>query len=125
MFQPTTQLLPKARPRARRTGFLLADVIVGMFILALLTTVLLVSLNLRSKSMRKLESQRAALEQAERVLAGLQSGGVPSELQGSQLAVRRTGKRVGTMEWVEVSISREGRTAAITGLAPTTRGTQP
>lgn len=109
--------------RSRYRGILLADLMTGILIMALLATVLLVSLTLRSKSARKLEIQRAAMQQAERALVSLQDGQLP-QAQDERLSIQRTGKLVGRMEWVEISVKQDGRTALLAGLAPTTRRAQ-
>lgn len=110
--------------RSRYRGILLADLMTGILIMALLATVLMVSLTLRSKSARKLEIQRAAMQQAERALVSLQDGQRP-QAQDERLSIQRTGKLVGRMEWVEISVKQDGRTASLAGLAPTTRRAQP
>ena len=108
-------------PSHRGRGFLLADLMVGIFILSLLATVLLMSLNLRINGAGKLESQRNATEAAQRVLSNLQNGRPIGEADFIRLTLRRSGQKIGSSEWVEVTISLDGRHATLSGLAPTTQ----
>lgn len=111
------------RSRHERSGFLLADVLLGLILLATLATVLALSLNMRSRSAIRLAHQRAALQTAQQVLAALGSDGqAPAVDPGMTVQISRSGTRSGDFEWVEVTVVHEGRRAALVGLArPTTQ----
>ena len=102
-------------------GFMLMDLLIGMLLMAALTTVLMVSLHGRTRTAREMAGQRAAMQQAIAVLGALQSGNAPRATQSSEdMKVTRDTARVGSMQWVQVTVRQDGRAASLWGLAPAT-----
>ena len=108
-----------ARPRR---GIVLLDVLIGIILLGSLLTVLAVSTNLRNRAAARMAAQRGAVQLAEKALSDLQRGTntQPADHAGT-VAVRYSGKRIGTLEWVQITANHDGRSAALTGLAPSTQ----
>src|SRR5262245_44727153 len=106
----------------RHRAFMTFDALAGIFLLAALATALAVAGNMRAKTAMQLANQRKANAAAQEALSNLQAG---SEAKLSdvtaKVTLRYSGKRVGNLEWVEVTVVREGRYASIMGLAPTTQ----
>jgi hypothetical protein len=109
---------------SRTSGFLTLDVLAGIFLLMALAITLAVSANLRQRSAQRLAEQRQALAVAQEVLVNLRSSGQSSTSDtAAQVSVERTGRRLADLEWVQVTVIREGRRASLLGLAraPATR----
>jgi hypothetical protein len=105
----------------RPFGFMATDVLVGIFLLAAMATLMAVAGNLRYRNTRHLADQRAALQEARMALVQLQSGAQPTAADPStQLAINHTGTRVGSREWVEVTVIRQGRRSSLVGLVTAT-----
>lgn len=104
-----------------RSGFILADILLGLMLLAALSTIIAVSLNMRHRSAMNLSRQRAALQTAQQVLLSLTTTApAPAIEAGTSITISRTGPGVGAMEWVQVTVIHEGRRAQLSGLAPPT-----
>jgi hypothetical protein len=97
------------------------DALVGLFIIAGLISLFGFAMNLRQRNADRLADQRRAFNTASLVLAGLQASPqtqIPSE-PDSRVSIQRSGKRVGDLEWVEVTAIYAGRHVSIVGLAKT------
>ena len=106
----------------RRRGFMMADAIAGLFLLAALGTLLAVAIGMQSRSANRLLDQRRANNSAIESLANLQSSGeAKASDQSATVAVERSAKFVAGKEWVEVRVTLNGRHASIVGLAPATQ----
>jgi hypothetical protein len=112
-------IMPRRRSRARSQGYLLMDALAGLLLLLALTTLLATAVNLRQRNARHLAEQRKALLAAQEVLVNARTTGQPTCTDTfAQVSIARTGQQVGELEWVEVSVEREGRHASLVGLAP-------
>jgi type II secretory pathway pseudopilin PulG len=106
----------------RRRGFMMADAIAGLVLLGTLATLLAVAAGMRQKSAQRLSVQRHAQVLAQEALANLQATGTPKVSDDlAHVSVERTGKFVADREWVEVTVTSDGRRSSIVGLAPTTQ----
>jgi type II secretory pathway pseudopilin PulG len=106
----------------RRSGFLAMEVLVALLLLLALAIVLAVSAGMRLRTAQRLADQRLALAAAEEVLSNLRSGGSPTSADASaRVSISRSGKPLASMEWIQVTVLREGRRATLVGLAPTTQ----
>jgi hypothetical protein len=105
----------------RRKAFMTFDALAGLFLLVALATALAVAATLRQKSAVHLADQRAANALAEQVLLHLQATGQTMDDSSSSISIARSGQHVGKLEWVEVTVRRNGRRASMTGLAPATQ----
>ncbi|HWP40750.1 MAG TPA: hypothetical protein VNL70_07480 [Tepidisphaeraceae bacterium] len=91
------------------------DVLAGLFLLASLATVIVVTLNPRHRVLSSLTSQRDALHAAEQALHMLQT---TRQLPQTDLIIIPTGHRLGDYEWCQITASRNGRRVSLVGLAP-------
>ena len=115
----------KAGRTTRHRGMMTLDVLAGIFLLAALATLLAVAINERSRSAGSLFRQRTALSAAQQALAALQQNTAPTGADADVVvSVRRTGRVVGSQEWVEVTAVCDRRSATLVGLAPRP-GSQP
>jgi type II secretory pathway pseudopilin PulG len=113
---------PISTASAAQRGFMLLDAIIGIILLGSLLTVLAVNANLRNRAAVRMASQRAAMQTAEKALADLQRGATTAPADAAdRISVRRTGQRIGAMEWVQVTAFHDGRQASLSGLAPATQ----
>jgi hypothetical protein len=111
----------KMRKRiSRRRGFMMMDVMAGIFLLTALAGALAVATNLRQRNAQHLADQRAAMRIAQDALATGQAPGNPP----AKISIARTGKRVGQREWIEVTVVFNGRHSAIAGLSPAEGGSR-
>ena len=102
-----------------RSGFMIVDALLALFILGALISMLGYATNLRQRNINHLADQRIALHRAQEALAQLQSSG-PATTQSdpdTNISVHRSGRHVGDLEWIEVTATFNGRHAALTGLA--------
>lgn len=102
-----------------RRGMIILDVMAGLFLLAVMATLLAVTINTSSRSAARLRDQREAHQIAQQVLMRLQTrSDLPAESEQTRIEVVRSGHRVGSMEWIDVAVIHHGRRAELTGLAP-------
>jgi type II secretory pathway pseudopilin PulG len=108
----------------RRCAFLIAEAIMGLAIIVILTAVLSVALVRQNRASHKLSDSRAAERAAERTLTALQvRRPPPAPEEGSVIEIIpiQPAAGVGDLVWVQVRVTHRGRTATLVGLAPTTR----
>ena len=99
---------------------MLADVVLGLALLATVGVLLTATVGQHAKATERLSASRAALRAAERILTDLQTGGVPPP---SDARVRWDVRRLASPAprgrvWVEVRVSHRDRSTALTGLIP-------
>jgi type II secretory pathway pseudopilin PulG len=103
----------------RYRGFFILDAIIGMILVTAMATALVVVVSRQSRASRRLAEQRAAVRDAEAVLAQLHSGELATKPdRGSKVSIRRlppTGDITG-FEWVEIEIQRGDAQTRMTGL---------
>jgi Tfp pilus assembly protein PilX len=99
---------------SRERGFMMMDVMAGIILLTALAGALAVATNLRQRNAQHLIDQRTAMRIAQDALA---AGQAPQN-SPAKVSIARTGTRVGSREWIEVSVVYNGRHAALAGLAP-------
>ena len=105
-------------------GFVMADVVLGMAILAVLAAAFFVSVHKQRRGAERLADMRGAAWDAEYALAAMQSGGKPSEdVQVERLAEADGAAGAANVvpdgyAWVRVSAQRNGRAASLIGLVP-------
>ena len=109
------------RRRHTRTGFAMADVIMGMLIVGVLWTALTMSVHQQNRISRQLADQRASMRLAMEVMEDLQAGRQPAEPSAEEVTVKmaivdETGP--GGRVWVEVRVTHAERSAALIGLVP-------
>ncbi|MBC8109278.1 MAG: type II secretion system protein [Anaerolineae bacterium] len=115
----------KASTKQSRRGFLLIDMVIGLLLLAVMTTVLAVGVRSRQKGSAHLTDTRAALRSAEAALYELQAG-APAPTSRKDVAVRIIDQQSDTApaghRWVRVEATCNGRSASLYGLIPSTNG---
>ena len=101
-----------------RRGFLVADMLVALAIVALLAAIMAATLGKQAKASIKFSQTRAAMRLAEAAMADMQTGQSPSPPQAGTLGVRRMPAQTqpAGMAWVEVTVQLEGGRAALLGL---------
>jgi len=97
---------------------MLIEVLAGIFLLLALAMALGASVALRARNAQHLSDQRAALAIAQQVLT---EGVAPVE-SPAQISIHRGDKRIGNRQWVDVSVTLNGRHASLSGLAPVESG---
>jgi Tfp pilus assembly protein PilV len=100
--------------RLQRRGFMMMEVLAGLFLLIALSMALAASVGLRAKNAQKLSDQRAALAIAQQTLA---SGAAPAD-SPARVSIKQSDKRIGNRQWIEVSVALNGRHITLCGLAP-------
>lgn len=107
----------------RRKGFIFADALIGLAIVAVLATVLAVLAHRHAKASRLLAQTRAATRLCENVAAYLQAGKmVPLPTDGALVRVAplpHPGPTPGTA-WAEISTSVDGGRATLIACVPRT-----
>jgi hypothetical protein len=104
-----------------RKAFMTMDALAGLFLLAALATALAVAAHSRQRAAENLATQRSALAATQRVIAQLQIGQQPAE---GRVSIVHTGTRLGSGEWVEVSVDVDGRRVPLLAVTPATGGTR-
>ena len=104
--------------RSPRRGFMLIEVLAGIFLLLALAMALGASVALRARNAQHLSDQRAALAIAQQVLA---EGAAPAD-SPAQISIQRGDKRIGDRGWIDVNVTLNGRHASLSGLAPVDSG---
>jgi len=106
----------------RRSGFLLADAVVGLALLGIIAGMLAVALNRQQLALRRLADSRAACRLAENTLANLRSGRAAPHPAADTDTVRW--RRIDLprppagMVWVQVDATVNGRQNSLIGLVP-------
>ena len=102
----------------RRYGFLMAEVIVGIGLMALVMTLLAVGAARHFRASQRLSDSRAAALLAEQTLTALQSGGVMPADNKAKVVVKRldVSSNARGLIWATVDAQVNGRTASLTGL---------
>jgi hypothetical protein len=99
---------------------MLIDAIAGLVLLVALATLVARGRGLQARTEAQLHDQSAAFQDAQTVLAKLQSA--PSakapEIPGAKVSVTALGRH-GNADWVEVRVEREGRSASLIGAVST------
>lgn len=106
---------------AASRGFMLADAIIGMAVLATVMVVLAIGLSREHRSSETLSQSRRAVRAAEAALADLQAGrAMPAEFDGAALRIQGAENAAAPagFRWVEVRATIGGRQAALAGLVP-------
>jgi len=117
----------KQKAKQSRRGFLLMDMVIGLLLLATMTTVLAVGVRSRQKGGAHLLDTRAALRSAEAALYELQSGAAaPSARRGVNVRVveQKSDTAPAGHRWVRVEATCNGRGASLIGLVPASSGGQ-
>lgn len=112
----------------RRRGFILADAITGMAILAMLTAIVTVEISWRSKADRRLTDYRAAVALAEGTLAEMQQGHAPApSAAGDHIHIDRLADDSPSphFQWVRIIATHNGQSASLIGLAKAATGGGP
>src|SRR6476620_11040718 len=99
--------------RLRRRGFMMMEVLAGLFLLIALSMALAASVGLRAKNAQKLSDQRAALAIAQQALA---TGTAPAD-SPAHISIKQFDKKIGDRHWIEVSVALNGRHITLCGLA--------
>ena len=99
---------------------MLADIIVGLGVVAILATALAISLSRRQAVSDHLADSREATRVAEQTLTALQSGEkVPASDEHTKIDVKPMSGalEIGTAHWVTVQVTHNGRKVSLSGLA--------
>ena len=108
--------MPPCRPG--RTGFFLADAVIGLALLAILSVALISIVRRERRAATVLSDQREATGAAEAVLSGLQARLPPAPGTDVRLTPSPGGDPVAGQAWVEVRATVRGRSASVVGLVP-------
>ncbi len=103
---------------ARATGFLMADAVMALTILALLMGVLLMAAGRQRHASLRLKDQRAATALAERGLSRLRMGLEAGEAPAVRVERLTGGEAPAGQAWVKVTAVAQGRWASVAGLVP-------
>ena len=103
--------------RTRRRAWALADAVMAIGILVVLTGIIGVEMNWRARAAKHLENTRIATDDAELVLSQMQQGH-PPRLDGSDVVLveRIAGADIPNWQWVSVTARHGDRTATLIGL---------
>jgi type II secretory pathway pseudopilin PulG len=100
----------------RPNGWFLADAIVGMTIVVILTSTLAVAISRQSLGSQRLAESRAATRLAEATLIALQtSQPAPAVPEGAKVMVE-PGEALGNCRWATVSVTINRHTSQLSGL---------
>jgi type II secretory pathway pseudopilin PulG len=105
-----------------RSGYVAADAIMALAIVAILLTVLAVAVARQRRGSERLADSRAAVRLAEETITAMQTGAtLPQAPDGMTVHVRplqtEHGLRVpGGCAWVDVQVSYNGRSSSLSGL---------
>jgi type II secretory pathway pseudopilin PulG len=118
----------------RRNGYFIADAVIGIAIVAVLSVSLIGVLGRRRQAAQKLSDLREATRAAEAAMTDLQAGRPPrASASGSTLRITpspvaagsATAAATGDRVWVDVEATVGGQRATLTGLAPAGSSTPP
>jgi type II secretory pathway pseudopilin PulG len=103
----------------RTKGFFLADAVMSLIILSLLAAVLMMAAGRQRHASLRLKDQRAATALAERALSRMQAGEAADNSEGT-IRIKRLadGDVPAGRQWVQVTVTFQGRSASLVGLAP-------
>jgi len=111
--------------RWNRDGFVLLDLMTGLFLMAVLAAVLFVGVQTRAKAAARLAESRAAVRSAEAALGELQSG-EKNPLPRAGVAVRvidePSAPAPSGYRWVRVEATCARKTAELCGVVPAAGG---
>jgi hypothetical protein len=93
---------------------MMMDALAGIMLLTALASVLAVSASLRQRNAQHLSDQRAALTIAEQTI----QSGHPPQGSAAKVAIRPQGKPIAGRQWIEVTVTLNGRRSVLCGLAP-------
>lgn len=108
-------------PRSKQSGFILIDVLAGIFLLAALSTAMMVAINVRNRAAIKFADQRQAIELARQTLADLQANHPPPNLPNARISISPTTQPARDLRWVRVTVELNGRSATLAGAVPATQ----
>ena len=101
-----------------RRGFAMADVVLGMSILAVLSAAFFISVHQQRRGSERLADTRGAAWDAEYALAVMQSGRQADGLQNVHVESISDADAPAGNIWVRVRAERNGRSATLVGLVP-------
>jgi hypothetical protein len=113
---------PRRTNRDRQPGFIMIDVLAGLFLLAALASAMAVAMHVRQLAAQKFGDQRQAIEIARETIADLQSHHpIPTESQypGVKISVAPTTQSSDHLSWRKVTVELNGRQATLEGIADT------
>jgi hypothetical protein len=99
---------------------IMIDVLAGLFLLAALTSAMVVALHARRMAAQKFGDQRQAIEIARETLADLQSNHpIPTEAQhpGAKISIAPATQSSDHLSWQKVTVEFNGRRATLEGVA--------
>ena len=109
---------PIFRPRR---GIFLADTMIGFTLTAVLALLLVTAITKTHRAEERLDSNATSVRMARRVMTNLQQGG-PAPLRIDDAEVKVTpapgGDKIAGHAWVQVKITRDGRSTTLVGLVP-------
>ena len=103
----------------RHHGFLTAEAIVALALVAFVLVLLATGVGRQSKASNRLSDSRMATALAEQTLTALQTGGaVPLTSEGKSVRIKRldTPSEVKGLAWATVEARVNGRSASLSGL---------
>ena len=107
------------RNKSGHRGWLMFEMIAAMFILTILAGVLIVTARRERDAQAALAASRASARAAEAVLTDMQSGKpAPTDAQGVRVLPLDLAADTPLMQWVEVDVTIDGRSATLVGLVP-------
>lgn len=108
------------RPRVRH-GILMADVMLGLAVLGVLTAVLISAMSRTHRAADRMSNARTAGRVAQEVLVDLQAG-LPTPPQDAETKISVEpaggGAKVQGRRWVQVVVSFRGESGLLVGLVP-------
>ena len=110
--------------QSRRRGFWVADVVIAIGVVTVLTLALTTLVNRQNAAQRKLASSRAAVRLTEHALLNLQTGQPPPVPEKGDSLDVKFGQALdpqSTMRWVQVTAKVRGQTQTLVGPAPATQ----
>ncbi len=112
----------RRRNRPRKVhGFLTADVMMGLMIIAVLAVVLVATMAQHRKGAERLSDTRGAVWAAERALATLQTGAAVNDKTITVEPVLGDVAAPAGQKWVRVRATFNDRSATLLGLVPATK----
>lgn len=103
--------------RRRRSGFLLADALMALAMVALLAAIMATAMGQQSRAARRLSDGRAAMRIAERVMLDLHTGGTAPSGADAKVCVEPVAAEAPAgLAWVRVSVQVERSRATLLGL---------
>lgn len=111
---------PTRRYSRRARGMMVAEAIFGLMLMALVLTVLLLSIAQQRAGQKAMTQQREAMRLAERAMLALQTGAAmpPSESGSVTVDTNGDGTDPADGRWVRVTARHGERTATMVGLVP-------